>query len=152
LACIYSIYGYQIYVNKMSPQELQIRFRNFGIAVLKLEMHKNITYGVQHLVNQLVRSATSAGLNYAEACSAESKSDFIHKLRIVHKELSETKENIALLKETPLTIKLPSELSFIYFEADELNAIITKSIQTAVKNRNLSGNIRSDPTKKLPPM
>jgi four helix bundle protein len=32
----------------------------------------------RHIAGQLVRSGTSAAPNYAEACAAESKKDFIH--------------------------------------------------------------------------
>jgi four helix bundle protein len=42
------------------------------------------------LLRQLMRSGTSVGANYREAWYAESPSDFIHKLKIVRKEASET--------------------------------------------------------------
>lgn len=47
----------------------------------------------QHEYNnadQIQRSGTSIGANYSEACDAESKADFIHKLGIVQKEANET--------------------------------------------------------------
>jgi len=43
-----------------------------------------------HLSGQLIRSGTSAALNYGEAQSGESSKDFIHKLKVVLKELRET--------------------------------------------------------------
>ena len=43
-----------------------------------------------HLGQQLLRSGTSPALNYGEALSAESRKDFIHKLKVVLKELRET--------------------------------------------------------------
>jgi len=42
------------------------------------------------VANQLLKSGTSAGANIREAQNAESKADFIHKLKIASKELDET--------------------------------------------------------------
>jgi four helix bundle protein len=49
------------------------------------------------LGNQLLRSGTSVALNYAEAESAESRKDFIHKIKIVTKELRETSVNLKII-------------------------------------------------------
>ena len=43
------------------------------------------------IANQLLKSGTSIGANIHEAQNAESKSDFIHKIKIAAKELEETK-------------------------------------------------------------
>ena len=40
--------------------------------------------------NQLLRSGTSPALNYGEAQAAESRADFIHKIKIILKELRES--------------------------------------------------------------
>jgi four helix bundle protein len=42
------------------------------------------------VANQLLKSGTSIGANVHEAQNAESKLDFIHKLKIAHKEADET--------------------------------------------------------------
>lgn len=42
------------------------------------------------IAKQLLRSATSIGANVREAQNAESKADFIHKMKIAHKEADET--------------------------------------------------------------
>lgn len=42
------------------------------------------------IANQLLKSGTSIGANVIEAQSAESKADFIHKLKIADKEAHET--------------------------------------------------------------
>lgn len=42
------------------------------------------------VANQLLKSSTSIGANVHEAQNAESKADFIHKLKIAHKEADET--------------------------------------------------------------
>jgi four helix bundle protein len=43
-----------------------------------------------HVANQLIRSGTAPAASHAEAQSAESQRDFIHKLKIGLKELRET--------------------------------------------------------------
>ena len=42
------------------------------------------------LANQLLKSGTSIGANIAEAQNAESRPDFIHKMKLASKELNET--------------------------------------------------------------
>jgi len=44
-----------------------------------------------NLANQLFRSGTSVGANVREAQGCESKSDFIHKMKIAYKEAEETR-------------------------------------------------------------
>ena len=43
------------------------------------------------MISQVVASSGSSSANYGEACEAESKKDFKHKIAIVNKELRETK-------------------------------------------------------------
>ena len=83
----------------------------------------------RHVSNQLIRSATATAANYAEARAAESRSDFIHKLRIVLKELNETDVWLQLIIETSL---LPIEVTQpIVAENQELCRIIAASVRTA---------------------
>jgi four helix bundle protein len=85
------------------------------------------------IAGQLIRASTSTGANYEEACSAESRSDFIHKLQIVLKELKETIYWLRLISR--LEIFSPEETESLLKEAMELATIIGKSILTAKKNR-----------------
>lgn len=48
----------------------------------------------------MLRSGTSIGANAHEAQNAESKADFIHKLKIAAKELEETKYWLKLCRES----------------------------------------------------
>src|SRR6476661_8320518 len=50
---------------------------------------------------QLLRSATSIGANAMEAQNAESKADFIHKLKIAAKEADETQYWLTLCELSP---------------------------------------------------
>ena len=78
-------------------------------------------------VDQVVRAATSAAANYAEACAAESRRDFIHKLRSCLKELRETQVWIEILRRTAR----PDGIGPVLQECDELTAIFVSSIRTA---------------------
>lgn len=86
-----------------------------------------------HLAGQLVRSGTSTALNYGEAQATESPNDFIHKMKVILKELRETRVCLKLIKRKPL---LPLEsIEKEIKENNELIAIFLKSIETAKKNR-----------------
>ena len=54
-----------------------------------------------NLANQLFRSGTSIGANVREAQGAESKADFIHKVKIAYKEAEETKYWLEISKAAP---------------------------------------------------
>jgi four helix bundle protein len=81
----------------------------------------------RHMGLQMVRSATSAGANYQEARHAESRADFVHKVGIAAKEMSETLYWVLLLRE----LGLAPDVSGILREADELTAILVASARTA---------------------
>ena len=70
--------------------DLQERFGRLAAAIILLCRNSPKDDGAKHLVGQLLRSGTSPAPNYAEARGAESDRDFIHKLKIVLKELNET--------------------------------------------------------------
>jgi len=70
--------------------ELEERLINFAVRIVKLSSALPKTPAGNHLARQILRSGTSPAPNYGEARGAESTADFIHKLRIVLKELNET--------------------------------------------------------------
>jgi four helix bundle protein len=86
-----------------------------------------------HVASQLLRCGTAPGPNYGEAQSAESQSDFIHKLKVALKELRETCIWLKLIQRKEL-IKPTTRLSAILRECDELILIFFSSIRTARKN------------------
>ncbi len=81
-----------------------------------------LNYLNEHLVRQLLRSSSSAALNYAEARGAESDRDYVHKTRIALKEIKESKQSIELLIVTNECFK--TELLNLFQESDELAAIL----------------------------
>ncbi len=78
---------------------------------------------------QLLRSGSSPVLNYGEAQAAESRKDFIHKLRIILKELRETHACLTVLNQKSYLTD-----SSLLQESKELIAIFAKSIVTAQTN------------------
>jgi hypothetical protein len=76
-----------------------------------------------------LRAGTAAAAVYGEARGAESRADFIHKLRIILKELNETAVWLQLILENSM---LPSgKMAAIIAENEELCRIIAASIKTA---------------------
>ncbi len=82
------------------------------------------------VANQLLKSGTSIGANIHEAQNAESKADFIHKMKIAAKELEETKYWLKLCEKAP-TYPSAFELST---KTAELGLIIYKIISTSKKH------------------
>ncbi|MBT9149768.1 MAG: four helix bundle protein [Dehalococcoidia bacterium] len=111
--------------------ELSERLLDFAADIIKLIVRLKKTAEGRHIGGQLMRSAASAGANYEEACGAESRADFIHKLQIVLKELRESFYWLCLIKKVNLISD--TDVEPILQEAKELANIIGKSIVTAKK-------------------
>jgi len=86
-----------------------------------------------YLAGQMIRSGSAPALNYGEAMAAESRNDFIHKMKVILKELRETFVCLKIIKRKPL-IEPYSIIEPVYIENNELIAIFVKSIQTAKSN------------------
>ena len=113
--------------------DLEDRLIDFAIRISEVaEALPNTALG-KYIKAQMIRSGTSPALNYGEAQSAESTNDFIHKLKIVLKELRETFVCLKIAERKPLIIPI-SKLSPIIKENNELISIFVKSIETAEKN------------------
>jgi len=113
----------------MKSEELAERFIDFAANIVRFVIGLEKTAIGRHIGGQLARSATSAGANYEEACSAESRADFIHKMQIVLKELRESLYWMRLIEKTKLSQS--SNLLSLRQEAGELANIVAKSIVTA---------------------
>lgn len=109
--------------------DLEDRFINYAVSTSELaEKLPNTRLG-NYLANQLIKSGTSPALNYGEAQGAESKKDFIHKLRIILKELRETKICIRIISRKQLVNEMNFQDNMLK-ESGELIAIILTSIKT----------------------
>ena len=71
--------------------DIEKRTIDFAVRIIKVVKTLPTDFTGKHLGNQLLRSGTSPAAHYAEARSAESKKDFVHKLKIGLKELNETR-------------------------------------------------------------
>jgi four helix bundle protein len=101
----------------------------FAAEILHLSASLPKTAQAGHISKQILRSGTATAANYGEARAAESRSDFIHKLRIVLKELNETAVWLQLIVESSLLS--PDKTIAIVAENDELCRILAASIKTA---------------------
>lgn len=111
--------------------DIEERMLDFAVRVGKAIDALPDTRLGRHIAGQLVRSGTSPAPNYAEACAAESKKDFVHKLAIVLKELRESSVWIRLIVKSDF---IPEQrLELLRDECDQLCKIIAKSLVTAKK-------------------
>ena len=117
----------------MNKFDLEKRLVEFAITILKISEILFNTYAGIHLSKQIIRSGTSPALNYAEALGAESRKDFIHKIKIALKELRETNICLRIIKCKPL-IRKSFEIESAINECNELISIFVTSIKTASKN------------------
>lgn len=116
----------------MKKFDLEHRLVVFSVNVIKLSNKMQGSYASYHLSKQLIRSSTSSALNYAESQSSESYKDFIHKYKLVLKELRESKINLMICEKCFGTEK--NKFGDLILEADQLIRIFVASIKTASKN------------------
>ncbi|RTL58593.1 MAG: four helix bundle protein [Sphingobacteriales bacterium] len=120
-------------MNENRKYDLEERLIEFAVLIIRItESLYNTKAGI-HIGGQVVRSGTSPALHYGEAQSAESRADFVHKLKILLKELRETKNALRITKAVPLTDKMDLTEQGLK-EVDELISIFVKSIDTARRN------------------
>jgi len=117
----------------MTSEELSERLINFAARVGKVVDALPDTRMGRHVASQLVRCGTSPAPNYEEACAAESRADFAHKLSICLKELRESRCWIRLIMKTEMLTK--QKMADLLDECNQLCNIIGRSIVTAKKNK-----------------
>ena len=117
----------------MNKFDLEERLINFAVAIVKIDETMPNTRAGNHLGGQLLRSGTSPALNYGEAQSGESRKDFIHKIKIVLKELRETYVCLKIIHRTKL-YKSEDKIMSTMKENNELISIFVKSAETTQKN------------------
>jgi len=112
---------------------IEDRLIDFAVRIITLVEALPDTKAGRHISGQLLRSGTSPAPNYGEAQSAESRADFLHKMKICLKELRETLIWLKIIERKPLCSK--KRLVPILTECDELISIFVKSVQTAERNK-----------------
>jgi four helix bundle protein len=68
-------------LNHMNRIDLEERLINFAVLIFKVTNNLPKTKTGYYFSDQIMRSASSSALNFGEAQSAESKKDFIHKIK-----------------------------------------------------------------------
>ena len=118
---------------KRKGEDIEERTLSFAARIGKVVDALPETRLGRHIAGQLIRSGTSPAPNYAEACAAESKNDFIHKLGIVLKELRESCVWIKLITRSEL-LPIP-QMAPLLDECEQLGRIIGQSLITAKASR-----------------
>ena len=117
------------------PTDLKNRTKTYALRIIKLYQTLPKSGEAQVLGKQILRSRTSVGAQYREACRAKSPADFINKMEGSLQELDETGYWLELLAESKI---VPAErLIDLQKENDELTAIFVASVKTAKKNRTI---------------
>lgn len=117
----------------MREFDLQGRLVSFSTHIIQIVRGLPKTLEGKHFAKQLIRSGTAPALSYAEAQGAESRRDFIHKMKIALKELRESRVSVIIIQEG-IPGNYGESLDWILQESNELISIFVKSIETAKKN------------------
>lgn len=113
---------------------MEDRLVDFACLCLDICDYLPNTKAGQNLEYQLSKSGTAPALIYGEAQAAESRPDFIHKIKLVLKEVRECRVNLKIIKRKPVIVH--EKVDFALNEANQLMAIFLKSIETAKANNN----------------
>ncbi len=106
-------------MKKINKFDLEERLIDFAVLIIEIANSMSKTKVGYHLSGQLIRSGNSPALNYGEAQSGESRKDFIHKIKIVLKELRETFVCLKIIYRTKLN-KSEEKLKKALTENNEL--------------------------------
>src|SRR5262245_58054894 len=126
---------------RRANEALEDRLLNFAAQSGKAVDALPATRMGRHIAGQPIRCGTSAAPNYSEACAAESRNDFVHKLGVALKELRESRVWLLMFSKCEL---LPaSVLVPLTDECTQLMNIIGKSIVTAKARADQAGSRRA---------
>ena len=114
--------------------KLELRLITFSARIINFSENLVNKEASRVLTSQILRSATSIALNYGEAQNAQTKRDFIYKVRIAYKELRETNVNLKIIEEAKL-FRNENQIIDLLGETAELLAIFTTILKTANKNQ-----------------
>jgi four helix bundle protein len=117
--------------------DIEERLIDFAVGILSFVENLPNSKSSSHLEGQLMRSGTSPSLNYGEAKSAESKNDFLHKMKVCLKELRETYNCLRIMHRAKI-YKSEQQVTELITECNELISIFVKSIETASKPKTIS--------------
>jgi four helix bundle protein len=113
---------------------LEDRLIDFAVKIIYVAESLPKTKTGNHIAGQLIRCGTAPAPNYGEAQDAESRADFIHKMKVSLKELRETKIWLLITGKANL-IKPASKLEPLIDESNQLISIFVASVKTAKQNK-----------------
>ena len=119
-------------LRKTGHFDLEDRLLDFSACIIRLVDLLPNTRAANHVAGQLLRCGTSPYGNHGEVEAAESRRDFVHKLRICLKELKESRRWLRLLQKAALVPE--RKMLAILGETEELIKIFFASVRTAEKN------------------
>ncbi|MDA1231481.1 MAG: four helix bundle protein [Planctomycetota bacterium] len=108
---------------------LENRLIDFAVRVITVVESLPDSKTGRHIAGQLVRSGTAPAALYGEAQAAESRQDFIHKMKLCLKELRESAIWLKIVERKPLCP--PERMTSIASECNELIAMFVASTKTA---------------------
>jgi four helix bundle protein len=127
----------------MNKFDLEERLISFAVSIIDIIETMPDTKAANHLSGQLLRSGTSPALNYGEAQSGESRKDFVHKIKLVLKELRESYVCLKIIYRTKL-FKSEEKIKLTMNENNELISIFVKSTETAMKNMSKNKHLKKN--------
>jgi four helix bundle protein len=122
-----------------SKFDLEDRLVEFSCRIIEVVESLPSTRAGNYIAAQLIRCGLAPALLYGEAQGAESRADFIHKMKICLKELKETRVCLKVISKTKMITPI-ERLDNIKLENEQLISIVAKSIETAKKNLNSEKN------------
>lgn len=117
----------------MKNFDLEERLLEFSSTIVEIVRVIPSSKEGTYLSNQLIRSGISPLLNYGEAISGESRKDFVHKIKVVLKELRETYNCLRLIHKINI-VQEKEMLEKAISENNELISIFVQSVKTAKRN------------------
>jgi len=120
-------------MNPAPKYDLEERLLEYAARIIRLVERLPASRAGNHIAAQLLRSGTSPLPNHGEAQAAESRKDFIHKLKICHKELRESRRWLRLIQRVPLL--KPAQVQPLADETEELIRIFAASLRTAASRK-----------------
>jgi four helix bundle protein len=112
--------------------DLEDRLLDFSARVIRLVDALPNSRAANHISGQLLRCGTSPYGNHGEVEAAESRKDFVHKLKICLKELKETRRWLRLIAKSAM-LQGPKIVPILN-ETEELIKIFFSSVRTAERN------------------
>ena len=119
-----------MYLYKSLHMESILYNKSYELTLVLIDVAEELEKkNKQYISNQLYRCCTSISANISEANHAESKRDFVHKLKISSKESQETKYWLSIIRDKKF-LELDEK---IWDSLDYIQRMLSKSISTTLK-------------------